>query len=165
MINRPSEDNQQEIIKILVVDGDKTIRRSIAAMLNAEGYTTDCAENGKEAIEKSKYNFFNLVVINVQLSDMMGTHAISQMKETVPPMIKVIISGYAGLPKAVDAVNDGADACILIPTEPAKLLSVIKRGLKKQMDAKMYGEERIASFIETRLRQLSSHKMPETVIS
>jgi len=147
----------QEAPKILVIDGDRTVRRTIAAILESEGYIIDSVETGKEAIEKSKSNVYNLVLTDVKLPDMMGTQAISEMKETTPPMIKVIIAGFAALPKAVDAVNNGADACILIPTEPEKLLSVIKKGLKKQEDAKMYGEQRIADFIETRSRQLLNH--------
>jgi len=147
----------QEAPKILVIGGDRTVRRTIAAILESEGYIIDSVETGKEAIEKSKSNVYNLVLTDVKLPDMMGTQAISEMKETTPPMIKVIIAGFAALPKAVDAVNNGADACILIPTEPEKLLSVIKKGLKKQEDAKMYGEQRIADFIETRSRQLLNH--------
>jgi len=146
----------QETPRILVIDGDKTVRRTIAAMLQAQGYLTDTVETGKEAIEKSRSTFYNLVVTDVRLPDMMGMEAISEMRETVPPMIKVIIAGYATLPKAVDAVNDGADACILIPTQPERLLNVVKKGLKKQEDAKRFSEQRIAEFIETRTRQLST---------
>ena len=69
-------------------------------------------------------------------------------------MIKVIIASYASLPKAVDAVNNGADACILIPTEPEKLLNVVKKGLKKQEEARRFSQQRIAEFIETRVREL-----------
>ena len=159
MTSKPEErDESREIPRILVIDGDKTVRRTIAAMLQAQGYLTETVETGKEAIEKSKTSFYNLVITDVRLPDMMGTEAICMMKETVPPMIKIIIAGYATLPKAVDAVNDGADACILIPTEPEKLLNVVKKGLKKQENAKKFSEQRMADYIETRVRQLS---MPE----
>jgi DNA-binding NtrC family response regulator len=155
---REKQYSPQETPRILVIDGDKTVRRTIAAILQAQGYVTETVETGKEAIEKSESTFYNLVITDVRLPDMMGTQAISEMKETVPSMIKVIIAGYAALPKAVDAVNDGADACILIPTEPEKLLNVVKKGLKKQEDAKRFSEQRIAEFIETRVRQLSNPK-------
>ena len=159
MTSKPEERNKsQETPRILVIDGDNTVRRTIAAMLQAQGYLTETVETGKEAIEKSKTSFYNLVITDVRLPDMMGTEAVCQMKETVPPMIKIIIAGYATLPKAVDAVNDGADACILIPTEPEKLLNVVKKGLKKQEEAKKFSEQRMADYIETRVRQLS---MPE----
>jgi DNA-binding NtrC family response regulator len=155
MTDKPEQHSSQETPRILVIDGDKTVRRTIAAMLEAQGYLTETVETGKEAIEKSKSNFYNLVLTDVRLPDMMGTQAIFEMKETVPPMIKVIIADYSTLPKAVDAVNDGADACILIPTEPEKLLNVVKKGLKKQENAKRFSEQRIAEFIETRVRQLA----------
>ena len=140
--------------RILIMDGDKTVRRSIAAILEAEGFTAESVETGKEAIEKSKSNFYNLVLTDVRLPDMTGTEALSQMKETIPPMIKIIIAGYASLPKAVEAVNDGADACILIPTEPEKLIKLLKKGLKKQENAKMFTQEQMAGFIETRVKEM-----------
>ena len=143
-----------EVPRILVIDADKTVRKSIAAMLAAEGYATDTAETGKEAIGKTFENFYNLALINIRLQDIGGTDVMAQMKETVPAMIKVIIASYASLPKAVDAVNNGADACILIPTEPEKLLNVVKKGLKKQEEARRFSQQRIAEFIETRVREL-----------
>lgn len=141
--------------RILVIDDDKTIRISIAAILRTEGFIVDTAETGQEAIQKSNANFYNLAIIDIRLPDMMGTDAMAKMKETVPPMIKVIIAGYAALPKAVDAVNNGADACILIPTEPEKLLNVVKKGLKKQEEARIFSQQRVAEFIETRVRELT----------
>lgn len=146
-----------EKARILVVNGDNTVRKTIAAMLKAEGYAADTAETGKEAIEKSHANFYNLVMFEIHLPDMLGTALQIKMKETVPPMIKVIIASQATLAKAVDAVNDGADACILIPTSPEKLLNVVKRGLKKQEDAWMFNQQRMSDFIETRMRELTQN--------
>jgi len=148
--------NIKETPRILVIDADDTVRKSIAAMLIAEGYFADTAGTGKEAVKKTFETFYNLALINIRLQDMGGTDVMNQMKETVPPMIKVIIASNASLPKAVDAVNNGADACVLIPTDPEKLLNVVKKGLKKQEDAKKFSQQRVVDFIETRVRELSS---------
>jgi len=154
MTNKPEKDSLQETPRILVISGNKTVRRSIAAILQAQEYLTETVETGKEAIEKSKSNFYNLVLTDVRLPDMMGTRAIFEMNETMPPMIKVIIADDSTLPKAVDAVNDGADACILIPTEPEKLINLVKKGLKKQENAKRFSEQLLAQFIETRTKEI-----------
>lgn len=143
-----------ETPRIIVIDGDKTIRRSIAALLEAEGMIVETAETGMEAIAKSNMNFYNLALINIRLSDMTGTDILPRMKETVPPMIKVMLSGYATVQKAIDAVNNGADACILIPTNPEKILTTVNRCLKKQELNKRYSEQKVSEFIETRVREL-----------
>lgn len=143
-----------ETPRILVIDSDKTIRQSIAALLEAEGMIVETAETGMEAIEKSNMNFYNLALISIRLSDMTGTDLLPRMKETVPPMIRVMLSGYATVQKAIDAVNNGADACILIPTNPEKILTTVNRCLKKQESTKRYSEQKISEFIETRIREL-----------
>ena len=54
-----------ETARILVVDDDEIIRKTLATILEDEGYIVDTAENGKEAIEKSNTKFFNLSLIHI----------------------------------------------------------------------------------------------------
>jgi len=77
-----------ETARILVIDDDESIRKSLATVLEEEGYVVDTAENGKEAIQKSNVNFYNLALIDIQLPDMEGTRLLTAMKETTPKMVK-----------------------------------------------------------------------------
>jgi DNA-binding NtrC family response regulator len=54
--------------RILVIDDDESIRRALSQTLELAGYALDTAENGKQAIEKSKANFFNLAIIDIRLA-------------------------------------------------------------------------------------------------
>jgi len=80
------------------------------------------------------------------------------MKNTTPKMRKIIITGYPTLQNAVEAVNRGADAYILKPFDMEKVLEEIKEQLKKQYEEKKYSQERVAEFIETRVRELDIEK-------
>jgi len=145
-----------ETIRILVVDDDESIRKVLATILEEKGYAVDTAENGKEAIEKSNAQFYNLALIDIRLPDMEGTKLLTAMKETTPKMVKIIITGYPSLQNAVEAVNKGADAYILKPFNMDSVLNTIKEHLKKQQEAKQYSEEKVTEFIETRVKELET---------
>jgi len=142
--------------RILVVDDDEGIRKTLATILQDKGYVVDAAENGKKAIEKSRSQFYNLALIDIRLSDMEGTSLLSAMKETVPKMVKIIITGHPTLHNAIEATNKGADAYILKPFNMDNVLNTIKEHLTKQQEARKYSEEKVAEFIENRAKELET---------
>lgn len=143
------------LIKILVVDDDKSIRETLAAILEQEGYAVDTAENAREAIEKTNNGFYNLALVDIRLPDMDGTRLIASMKDTTPKMVKIIVTGYPSLQNAVEAVNNDADAYVFKPVNIEELLKTIKEHLEKQRNSKKYSEQKVAEFIETRARELA----------
>jgi len=145
-----------ETAKILVVDDDESIRKTLATILEEKGYDVDTAENGKEAIEKTNAEFYNLALLDIRLPDMEGTKLLAAMKETTPPMVKIIVTGYPSLHNAIEAVNKGADAYVIKPLNIDSVLSLIKTHLERQQKAKKYSEEKVAEFIETRARELEA---------
>lgn len=147
-----------ERARILVVDDDESIRKTVTTILKDEGYVVDEAENGAEAIKKTNAKFYNLALIDVRLPDMEGTQLLTTIKETTPKMVKIIVTGYPALQNAIEAVNKGADAYILKPVDVEKLLNTIKEHLKKQQEAKKYSEEKVTEFIETRVKELEEEK-------
>ncbi len=139
--------------KILVIDDDESVRKSLATVLEEKGYAVDTAENGKEAVEKSRANFYNLALIDIRLPDMEGTKLLTEITETTPKMVKIIITGYPSLENAVEAVNKGADGYVIKPFNIENLLDTIKEHLKKQQEAMRYSEEKVKEFIETRAKE------------
>ena len=144
--------------RILAVDDDENIRKVIVAILEDEGYTVESVGTAKEAIEKSKRKFYNLALIDIRLPDMEGIQLLTKFKETTPRMRKVIVTGYPTLQNAVDAVNKGADAYIVKPFDVKKVLKTIQEQLSKQQTEKEYSQERVAEFIEARVRELDMEK-------
>jgi len=122
--------------RILVVDDDESIRKSLETILEGEGYVVDTAKNGKEAINKSNTGFYNLALLDVQLPDIEGTKLLTAMKDTRPKMIKIIFTGHPDLENAIESVNKSADVYITKPFSVNNFLKIIKDHLKKQELAK-----------------------------
>jgi len=148
-----------EHARILVVDDDEGIRKTLSAILQDEGYEVDTAESGKEAILKSNAGFYNLALIDVRLLDMQGTELLTRIKDTVPRMRKIIITGYPTIHNAMESVNRNADAYLIKPFDMGKLLFVIKDQLRKQEEEMDFSQDRITDFIETRVRELEAESV------
>jgi DNA-binding NtrC family response regulator len=142
--------------RILIIDDQESIRKSLKLALEREGYLVETAENGREAIRKSKEEFYNLALVDLRLPDMDGIELLTKMRETVPEMVKIIITGYPSLENAIEAVNRGADGYIVKPYTREGLLLKIKEHLQKQQEAKKYSEKKVEEFIETRAEEYES---------
>jgi DNA-binding NtrC family response regulator len=147
-----------EQARILVIDDDEDIRKSISAVLQEKGYLVDTAENGRAAITKSEVAPYNLALVDIRLSDMNGVQLLTALKETTPKMVKIIITGYPSLENAIEAVNKGADGYIVKPIKMDELLSMINEHLKRQKETVKYSEEKVAEFIKTRAKELEGRE-------
>ena len=141
--------------RILVVDDDENIRMSLGTILRDEGYVVDLAVNGSEAIKKTESAVFNVALIDIKLPDMEGIELLTRMKDTVPKIRKIIMTGFPSLKNAIAAVNNKADAYLLKPVELEKLLGTIREQLDLQEIEQRYSEQKVADFIETRVKQLA----------
>jgi len=141
-------------VRILIVDDDENIRKVLLAILEDKGYTVESVGTAKEAVEKSKRKFYNLALIDIRLPDMEGIELLTKMGDTTPKMRKVIVTGYPTLQNAVDAVNKGADAYIVKPFDVEKVLTTIDQQLKKQQEEKKYSQDKVAEFIEARVKEM-----------
>jgi len=149
----------KEQARILVIDDDATVRRSHEAVLKANGYEVDVAENGKEAIAKSRAKLYNLALVDLRLPDMDGVELLTAMRETVPKMAKIIITGYPSQENTMEAVNRGADGYIVKPYTMEDLLRKIKEQLQKQREARKLSEEKVKEFIEARAEEYESRAL------
>jgi DNA-binding response OmpR family regulator len=144
---------EQEQARILVIDDDVTVRESHEAVLKANGYEVDVAENGQAAIKKSKAKLYDLALVDLRLPDMDGIELLTSMREAVPKTVKIIITGYPSQENAIEAVNRGADGYIVKPYTMEDLLRKIKEQLRKQQEARKYSEEKVKEFIEARAEE------------
>jgi len=144
---------------VLIVDDQEGILETLSAILEEKGYRTDTAKNGREAIEKSKTNFYNVALLDIRLPDIEGTKLLTKIEETSPRMVKIMITGYASLENAVEALNLGADAYVMKPVDPENLLKVINEKLKEQREAEKMSQEKVTEWIETRARKLAKGQL------
>jgi DNA-binding NtrC family response regulator len=141
--------------RIIVIDDDESIRKTLTMILGEEGYVVDTASTGKEGIEKTSEKVYNLALIDMRLPDIEGIALLLKTKDTTPRMRKIIITGYPTIQNAMAAVNREADAFILKPFDMESVLQTIREQLKKQDEEKQFSQEKVAAFIETRAKELS----------
>ena len=142
--------------RILIIDDDENIRKVLQTILEDEGYAVETAETAKKGIAKSEEQFYNLALIDVRLPDMEGIELLTKLPETKPKMRKIIVTGFPTMQNAVAAVNKGADGYVMKPFDVERILVTIKDQLKKQSEEKQFSQEKIAQFIETRVKELNA---------
>ncbi|MBI2937257.1 MAG: hypothetical protein A3K61_04975 [Thaumarchaeota archaeon RBG_16_49_8] len=142
---------------ILVIDDDESICETLKVIFERNSaFRVDVANTAADAIKLSKMKTYNAAFIDIKLPDMSGVELLSKLRETVPRMIKVMITGYASLDNAIEALNQGADAYIRKPFRPDELLVTLRGKLEAQMDELMMTQERISDFIKERVRAIES---------
>lgn len=141
---------------VLIVEDDKVIIKSLKDILQSKGYSVDTAETGREGIEKSEVQFYNLALLDIRLPDMDGTELLTTMHETLPRMVKIMVTGYPSLENAVEALNRGADAYVMKPVKPKELLALIEEKLEKQSQADKMTEEKVVDWVRTRASKIES---------
>ncbi len=135
--------------RILVIDDDDQIRLTVTTILQDEGYSTDEARSGAEAIAKSEAGFFNLALVDLKLPDVDGVKLLPLLKETVPRMRKIMITGFPSQQARLAAHNAGADAFLAKPVNFDEFFAVIKDQLSKQEAEKTLAEGEVAVLVET----------------
>jgi len=149
---------KSDMVRVLIVDDDKDILRSLKDIMSSKGYQVDVAETAESALEKTKNQYFNLALLDIRLPDMEGTELLAKIHKERPMMMKIMITGYPSLDNAVRALNLGADAYVMKPVNPENLLKVVEEKLKEQKEAETMTEEKIAEWIENRIRKLEQSK-------
>jgi DNA-binding NtrC family response regulator len=117
---------------ILITDDDKVIVEGFKALLELKGYKVSTAENGREALEEARKNFYNLALIDIKLPDMEGTGLLQEFRQLNPQIKLIIITGYSTRENAIESLNLGADGYLEKPLTPNKLLAVVADKLAEQ---------------------------------
>jgi two-component system response regulator PilR (NtrC family) len=149
--------------KILVVDDDNELRESIVQILENEGYVLDVAKNGYEAEMKFRNNFYNLALIDLRLPDITGIDLLSKINMYTPKTKKIILTGFPDAETAIKSVNEKADAYLVKPFNPKKLLEIIAENLEQQKIELKYTQEKIIEFIRNRIEELDKSPLPSNL--
>ena len=115
---------------VLVVDDDRAILRTFSRILQRAGFSTETAENGKEALKKIQSRTFDVALIDVVLGDSNGLDLLPKIEESSPKTVKIMITGTDSTEKRNEACKNGADAYLTKPINPETLLKVFQDKLK-----------------------------------
>jgi len=115
--------------RILIVDDEVAIRDSCSQALSDGRCSVDQAENGMRALEMVKERFYDLVLLDLRMPGLGGAEVLRRIRRNDPEAIVLIITGYATIESAVEAIKDGAYDYIPKPFTPDSLRAVVKRAL------------------------------------
>lgn len=117
-------------MNILVCDDDKEIVEAISIYLQQEGYTIYPAYNGREALEIMKEQEIHLVIMDIMMPVMDGTHAVMSIRKTSNVPVIMLSAKSEDMDKIL-GLNVGADDYVTKPFNPLELIARVKSQLRR----------------------------------
>jgi ATP-dependent Lon protease len=117
---------------VLVVDDEEIARNNLEYVLSKEGYDVATAANGKEALEKVRAQSFEIILTDLKMDKMDGIQLLESVKMAAPHMDVVIITGYATVSTAVDALKKGAAHYLSKPIQIEEVRQTVRQILDKK---------------------------------
>jgi len=125
--------NENAAHKILVIDDDAVIREGLRQALTMEGYQVIVAQNGKVGMEKLQKDSFSVVISDLKMPIMGGIEVLKTISVLQPNVPVIIITGFATVDSAVDAMKNGAFEYLTKPFLPDQIIEKVQSAVKKRL--------------------------------
>ncbi len=118
--------------EILIIDDEKTIRKTLAEILSFEGYITDEASDGEEGLKKFLQKQYDVVLCDIKMPKLDGVEFLEKAKAHNVDVPIIMISGHGNIDTAVDAVKKGAFDYISKPPDLNRLLITLRNATDRK---------------------------------
>ncbi len=118
--------------KILVVDDEETVCRSVSKILSRKGYSVDDAFSADEAVKKINESAFDLVITDLMMPNTGGLELLKIIRDHYPELDVIMITGYASIESAVAATRLGAAGYLPKPFTPDELMTVTNQAFDER---------------------------------
>lgn len=138
-------------MNILVVDDEPSIRLGCQEILTKAGHRTDTAEDGLQGQSLIRANRYDLILLDLKMPGLGGLELLEEIRRIDPEIVTIIITGYATIETAVEAIRKGAYDYIPKPFTPDALRRIVDRGLERRrlaLEAAQLRQEREKSLLE-----------------
>lgn len=139
---------------ILVVDDEKFFQDLMAGILMSEGFEVRVAGSGEEALQACSDGQYQVVVMDLVLPDIMGTEVLSRLKEKDPDVAVIMVTAYASMESAIEALKAGAYDYIKKPIVKEDLIHSVERALERQRLA--IRNQQLVKQLQARLEEMKS---------
>ncbi len=119
-------------LRILVVDDEPDICKALAFLLGREGYAVTTANSGEEALAKQKNERFDVVLTDLKMGQIDGMAVLEKIRETAPDTAVVMMTAFASVESAIEAIKKGAADYIVKPFHNEEIKLTIRRILEKK---------------------------------
>lgn len=117
--------------KVLIVDDDRSIRKTLRNILEYEKYEVEESPDGLDCIVKVKQQDFDLIILDIKMPKMDGMEALERIQTLKPEIPVIMISGHGTIDTAVEAVKNGAFDFIQKPPDLNRLLITLRNAMDK----------------------------------
>ncbi len=117
---------------ILVIDDEKAMRDSCSQVLAKEGHRTETSENGDSGLQKIREIKPDLVLVDLKMPGLSGMELLEKVRSIDPNIVSVVITGYATIESAVEAMKRNAYDFLPKPFTPDQLRIITRRGLERR---------------------------------
>jgi len=118
-------EQERKTFRILVVDDELIVRDSLKAWLEDEGFFVDMAESGPEALKRLADGSYHLMLTDIKMPGMDGVEVLQKAKADHPGLSVVMMTAYATVETAVEAMKIGALDYLVKPFDPDKLIPMV----------------------------------------
>jgi DNA-binding NtrC family response regulator len=118
--------------KILVVDDEKIVRESLFHWFEDEGYSVDTAENALDALKQFDKGKYDLILLDMKMPGMSGLELLSKIKEIDKDTVVILITAFASVPTAIQALKEGAYDYVTKPVDPDELNNLVKNAIEQK---------------------------------
>ena len=116
--------------RVVIVDDDPVVRDSLGAWFDSEGFDTTVISSGREALERIDRDRWDIALLDIKMPGMDGMELQAKLREIDPDMPLIIMTGYASVETAVQALKNGAYDYITKPFDPDELVHLVSRALE-----------------------------------
>jgi DNA-binding NtrC family response regulator len=136
-------------INILVIDDDKYIRDACRQILNRNQYNVFEAEDGYKGLELLKKQDFDIIILDLKMPGIDGMNVLKRIMKDYPDIVVIVITGFATVESAVEAMKIGANDFLPKPFSPDELRVIINRVAEKRklMLENIYLRDQLDSYI------------------
>ena len=121
--------------KVLIVDDDESMRIACAQTLEPSWFSVAVAANGEQALEIASRESFDVALLDLRMPGLPGMEVLRRLKEDSPHLMVIIITAYATIDSAVDAVKSGAYNYLPKPFTPEALLAIVSQAITSRRSA------------------------------
>ncbi len=133
--------------RILVVDDEPGVLTTIQAILQMEGHDVQGVANGHDALNIVRAQTFDLMLTDLRLGSDDGLEVLAELRKLAPDTVAIVLTGYASLESAIEAMRQGAYDYLVKPTDVEELKLTVARALERQ---------RLQRELAERVRELES---------
>jgi DNA-binding NtrC family response regulator len=116
--------------RILIVDDEESLRRFLSIMLTKDGYEVTAVDDGTKALEAFDRESYDVVLSDIKMPGLSGIELLSSLRARDPSVPIVMMTAYAALDTAIEAVNQGAFHYFVKQTRNEEIKLVIRRALE-----------------------------------